>query len=178
MNSETKCPKHTTGGGPCYCHAKQEVLPPCPFCGSTDLSKNLWSLNGGEVDAVECNGCYAGAPKESWIKRHKVVNEKPIFLPLNSKYYEAFHDGRKTEELRQYGPRWNEKTCQVGRAVVLSKGYGKHARLKGKVWRFFKQHGTLFGSGYQAAILDVYGTLDIEIACIGISEIEPFKTLI
>ena len=30
---------------------------PCPFCGGTDLSKNFWSLNGGEVDAVFCGDC-------------------------------------------------------------------------------------------------------------------------
>ena len=42
---------------------------PCPFCGATDLSENLWSLNGGEVDAIECNGCQAGAPAHSWLRR-------------------------------------------------------------------------------------------------------------
>jgi len=54
---------------------------------------------------------------------------KPIFIPLKTEYYEAFEDGSKTEELRLYGPRWNEKTCTVGRQVILSKGYGKYARL-------------------------------------------------
>jgi len=54
--------------------AKQTVLEqaletPCPFCGATDLSKNLWSLNSGEVDAVECSRCYAGAPAKAWIQR-------------------------------------------------------------------------------------------------------------
>jgi len=48
---------------------EQALETPCPFCGSTDLSKNFWSLNGGEVDAVECNDCCAGAPAESWVKR-------------------------------------------------------------------------------------------------------------
>lgn len=48
---------------------EQALEIPCPFCGATDLSSNFWSLNGGEVDAVECNRCHAGAPAESWVKR-------------------------------------------------------------------------------------------------------------
>ena len=93
---------------------------------------------------------------------------KPLFVPLKTEYYEAFANGSKTEELRRYGPRWNEKTCPVGREVVLSKGYGKQHRMAGRVWKFKKQHGSLFGSTYKAAILDVFGTLDIEIACVSI----------
>ncbi len=93
----------------------------------------------------------------------------PLFIPLKTEYYTAFVDGSKTEELRAYGPRWNEKTCAVGREVTLSKGYGKHARMKGVILRFKKQHGTLFGSTYQGAIKDIYGTLNIDIACISIA---------
>lgn len=93
---------------------------------------------------------------------------KPLFIPLNTKYFDAFADGRKTEELRRYGPRWNENTCKVGRDVVLSKGYGKKHRMTGRVWKFTRSHGSTFGRTYKAAILDVFGTLDIEIACITI----------
>ena len=46
-----------------------ETLPPCPFCGCSELTKNLWSMNGGEADAVECNKCFAGAPLIAWKKR-------------------------------------------------------------------------------------------------------------
>jgi hypothetical protein len=98
---------------------------------------------------------------------------KPLFIPLKSEYYEAFKDGSKTEELRQYGPRWNHDTCVVGRDVILSKGYGKQNRMKGRIWRFRKQHGSLFGSGYKRSIKAVFGTLDIEIACISITDLEP-----
>jgi hypothetical protein len=93
---------------------------------------------------------------------------KPLFIPLKSQYFNAYTDGSKTEELRLYGKRWNEKTCSEGRPVVLSKGYGKQHRLAGSIWRFKKQHGSTFGSTYKAAILDVFGTLDVEIACISI----------
>ncbi len=94
---------------------------------------------------------------------------KPLFIPLNTEYFDAFADGSKREELRRYGPRWNENTCTVGRDVVLSKGYGKKHRMGGRIWKFKRQHGATFGSTYQAAILDVFGTLDIEIACIAIT---------
>lgn len=97
-----------------------------------------------------------------------MVDVKPLFIPLNTEHYEAFSNGSKSEELRRYGPRWNENTCAIGRDVVLSKGYGKKHRMTGRVWKFSKQHGTTFGSTYKAAILSVYGTLDIEIARISI----------
>jgi hypothetical protein len=80
----------------------------------------------------------------------------------------AFEDGTKREELRKYGTRWNEVTCKIDRLVVLSCGYGKKRRRVGRILSFKKQHGTLFGAGYKSQILDVYGTLDIEIACFSI----------
>lgn len=55
----------------------------------------------------------------------------PVFIPLKTEYYEAFCDGSKTVEYRQYGPRWNERTCQVGRRVTISKGYGKQTDWRG-----------------------------------------------
>lgn len=94
---------------------------------------------------------------------------KPLFIPLKSEYFEAFKSGKKTEELRLYGKRWNENTCPVGRMVTISKGYGKKNRMAGKIWKFKRQHGTTFGSTYKAAIHDVYGTLDVWIACISIT---------
>lgn len=96
------------------------------------------------------------------------MTDKALFIPLKREFYRAFQDGSKTEELRRYGPRWNERTCHVGRPVVLSLGYGKANRMTGKIWRFKKQHGALFGSTYKASILNVYGTLDIDIACISV----------
>jgi len=100
------------------------------------------------------------------------INNKPLFVPLETEFFELFESGKKTEELRLYGPRWNEKTCAPGRAVTLSKGYGKQARLTGKIYKFKKQHGSLFGSTYREQIESVYGSLDVEIACISICSIE------
>jgi len=101
---------------------------------------------------------------------------KPLFIPLKTEYYEAFADGSKREELRRYGQRWNEKTCAVGREVVLSKGYGKQHRMAGRISKLKRQHGSTFGSTYKAAILDVFRTLDIEIACVAI-ELTPNAAL-
>lgn len=95
--------------------------------------------------------------------------EKSLFIPLKAEYYEAFADGSKTEELRLHGPRWNERTCQVGRRVVLSNGYGKQNRLTATIYKFKRQHGSTFGSTYQAAILKCFGSLDVWIACISLS---------
>ena len=93
---------------------------------------------------------------------------KALFVPLKSEYFDAFADGTKRDELRRYGPRWNERTCPIGRPVVLSRGYGKRDRLTGRIWQFKRQHGSAFGSTYRAAIERLYGTLDVWIACISI----------
>jgi hypothetical protein len=66
------------------------------------------------------------------------IVSKALFIPLRRQWFEAFKSGRKFHEMRPYGPRWNEKTCFVGRRVVLSLGYGKHQRLTGTVIDFEK----------------------------------------
>ena len=99
--------------------------------------------------------------------------EKSLFIPLKTEFYEAFANGSKHEELRLHGPRWNRKTCKLGREVVLSKGYGKHARLKGKICFFMKIHGSTLSTENKKAVKKVYGTLDVLIALIGIEELRP-----
>lgn len=61
---------------------------------------------------------------------------KPLFIPLKTAYFNAFEAGTKDTEFRPYGPRWNERTCAIGRPVVLSHGYGKQRRLYGVVAAF------------------------------------------
>lgn len=100
------------------------------------------------------------------------MSEKPLFIPLKTEFYDRFADGSKTEELRLHGPRWNENTCRIGRAVTLSKGYGKANRMSGRIWKFTRQHGTTFGSTYKKSIEAIYGTLDVWIACISIDGLE------
>ncbi len=62
--------------------------------------------------------------------------EAPLFVPLKRQYFDAFKSGEKTTEYRIYGPRWNDRTCRVGREVTLSMGYGKKHRLQGWVTSF------------------------------------------
>lgn len=64
------------------------------------------------------------------------MNEKPLFIPLRAEFFDAFAAGTKTTEYRRRGPRWNAETCRIGRRVVLSRGYGKAARLLGTVVGF------------------------------------------
>ena len=64
------------------------------------------------------------------------VSSSALFIPLRAEYFNAFALGYKSFEYRQYDPRWNERTCAIGRAVTLSYGYGKQRRLQGRVTSF------------------------------------------
>lgn len=93
----------------------------------------------------------------------------PLFIPLKREFYEAFERGDKTEEYRLYGPRWNEKTCVVGRPVVLSLGYGKQHRMTGVISYFSVQRGSNMQGFQRIALRHVYGTTDLDVACIAIT---------
>lgn len=98
---------------------------------------------------------------------------KPLFIPLKTEFYEGFERGEKREEMRLYGPRWNEKTCRPGRRVVLSKGYGKKNRLQGWIKAFHKFDAHGYEEKARAAVLACYGTLDKPMAHISIELGEP-----
>jgi hypothetical protein len=51
------------------------------------------------------------------------MRERPLFVPLYGEHFDNFARGTKTFEYRQYGARWNEQTCWIGRPVILSRGY-------------------------------------------------------
>lgn len=51
------------------------------------------------------------------------MKEKPLFIPLRREWFEAFERDDKDTEYRAYGPRWNERTCRIGREATLSFGY-------------------------------------------------------
>lgn len=59
--------------------------------------------------------------------------DKPLFLPLNAEYFDAFMDGSKDTEYRLNGPRWNAKTCIPERQILLSRGYGRQNRALGVI---------------------------------------------
>ena len=96
------------------------------------------------------------------------MSDKPLFIPLCAEPYEAFESGTKRHELRPYGPRWTEKTCIVGRAVTLSKGYGKQNRLQGVIRSFRHTSAQNLPKDYREAVERHYDTYDIEIAVVGI----------
>lgn len=97
---------------------------------------------------------------------------KPLFIPLKTAYFEAFANGEKTTEYRPYGPRWNERTCSVGRKVTLSHGYGKARRLTGTVIAF----GRSAEPTRTAAWIDCYGDKSSDAACIHIQIDHPATT--
>lgn len=86
---------------------------------------------------------------------------KPLFIPLKREWFEAFRTGLKTVEYRPHGPRWNERTCWVGRPVVLSLGYGKAHRLTGRITEFWASEART------PAFVSIYGH-DRIMACIRI----------
>lgn len=92
----------------------------------------------------------------------------PIFIPLRSEYFLRFRSGSKNTEYRPYGPRWNERTCWEGRAVTLSRGYGKTERLKGRI----KSFQVLACPPDPEAWASVYGDKEGAVAAITISDIE------
>lgn len=58
---------------------------------------------------------------------------KPLFIPLKTEPYNLFKLGFKTHEIRLNSGKWNRRVCFPGRRVILSKGYGKHDRLYGRI---------------------------------------------
>jgi hypothetical protein len=90
--------------------------------------------------------------------------QKPLFVPLKTAYFEGFKNRTKTTEYRPFGPRWNERTCRVGREVVLSKGYGKAHRLKGRIVGFRTSQEPTQTKAWR----DCYGDLIALAACIEI----------
>lgn len=93
-----------------------------------------------------------------------LTEDTGLFIPLKTEYFEAFANGSKDTEYRPYGPRWNERTCRVGRSVVLSKGYGKGNRLLGVVIGFTRTRTSRPTAAWKAC----YGTRECDMACIGI----------
>lgn len=81
---------------------------------------------------------------------------KPLFIPLKTKYFNAFANGSKVVEYRRYGRQWTEKHCRVGRAVVLSKGYSG-PRLRSRVVGFSTRvmDTAIYGKGVLLACIQV-----------------------
>jgi hypothetical protein len=89
---------------------------------------------------------------------------KPLFIPLKTEFYTAFAYGLKDTEYRLYGPRWNEKTCPIGRPVILSHGYGRRRRLAGVIVGFERRIEPTTTEDWRRC----YGDRSGEAACIRI----------
>ena len=78
----------------------------------------------------------------------------PLFIPLRREWFEAFENGHKTFEYRPLGPRWNARTCAIGRRVILSLGYGRSRRLRGTIVSFEQSEDVTRTSAWQS----IYGS--------------------
>ena len=87
---------------------------------------------------------------------------KPMFIALKGQYFDAFKAGTKTVEYRRYCKRWDERTCSIGRPIVLSRGYSKRDRLTGVISGFEVRHMD------STEWVDCYGEAGLA-ACIHIS---------
>lgn len=53
MSEELKCPKHTTGGGPCYCDKKEERVSGRPLsCANIYKNGRLKTRKEMDLDAL------------------------------------------------------------------------------------------------------------------------------
>jgi hypothetical protein len=95
----------------------------------------------------------------------KTTAEKPLFIPLTERFYRQFERGLKSVEFRPEGRGWNRKTCRIGRAVVLSLGYGKKERMTGKIVSYTVQPDASQVPGW----VECYGKKPGPVACIGIN---------
>jgi hypothetical protein len=150
-----------TNAASCRSTPTRRPLPaPSHFC--CDLAR----LIGGRSPPSSASPC---APRQSipvaslaglassFIIPH--MKEKPLFIPLNRQYWEAFAAGTKTEEWRRHSPRWNARTCRPGRPVVLSCGYSGR-RLQGVVRAFWTAPANpgaalLYGQGTECAVIKI-----------------------
>ena len=135
---------------------------------------------------IKCTGCREVMDLESWIYRAPDADEldpypmkqghcpkcdgttfheiKPLFLPLKAEYFDAFERGIKRLEYRRAGKRFNDRSCFIGRDVVLSRGYGKARRLTGRITSFTVDESPLKLPGW----VDCYGSAQAKAAVIGI----------
>jgi hypothetical protein len=93
---------------------------------------------------------------------------KALFIPLRTEFYVAFANGTKTDEYRLYGPRWNERTCNVGRRVVISHGYGTRHRLHGRVVSFARCSPNTLHGELETTLRRIYGQTHGDVARIAI----------
>jgi hypothetical protein len=73
--------------------------------------------------------------ESSGSARHKVMQEKPLFVPMHSLPYYRFKRGSKWVEIRNAKGKWNPKQVKTGRAALLRRGYSTPDEIRGVVGR-------------------------------------------
>ena len=86
--------------------------------------------------------------------------DRPLFIPLRREWFDAFAAGSKREEWRRHGPRWNARTCPVGRPVTLALGYRGSRRLHGVLTGFRVAPASgdaiaIYGDGTICAVIEI-----------------------
>ena len=91
------------------------------------------------------------------------MTQKSLSVPLHGGPYKVA-DVSRIQALRKYGPRWTAEVCAIGRAVTLSS-----YPLNGVIDTYSRTNARFLSKDYQEAVQCHYGTLDIEVAVIGIN---------
>ena len=83
----------------------------------------------------------------------------PLHLRLKFVWFDAFASGTKQHEWRRYGERFNERTCPIGRPVILGRGYTPE-RLTGTITSFEVRPAEagaieLYGAGTSCAVIGI-----------------------
>lgn len=142
----------------------------CPACEEADDMRTALMELKRDVDQLKApHVSYVNFACSSEKKPASTPQLKPLFVPLKTEYFELFKLGKKHEEIRVYGARWNERTCSIGRPVVLSKGYGKSERLRGTITSFTIHQGLKLKRAERATVLKLYGCINVYFAFIGMS---------
>lgn len=129
-----------------------------------DFCISKWrNMNKAERDALD--GTLQAGRDGPAVINLKDLDLPPLFVPLKTLFFDAFAARTKDTEFRPYGPRWNEKTCPVGRLVTLSHGYGKKRRLSGVVVDFDRSPEPTLTDAWRAC----YGDRGGDAACIRIA---------
>lgn len=104
------------------------------------------------------------------IEEAENIENKPLFVALKTKFYEQFKYGLKRYELRKLNSNFNAQTCKIGKAVILSKGYGNHERLGCYITSYKEVNGSDLPLNMQKSAREVYGTATLRFAIIGLSK--------
>ncbi|WP_319778460.1 hypothetical protein [Maridesulfovibrio sp.] len=88
--------------------------------------------------------------------------EKSLFIVLKTEHYMKFRSGEKKYEIRQYGKKWNEEKCRIGRLVSISHGYQKKGRLIRVVIDFKKISGSQLNEADRMVVKAIWGAEALE----------------